>query len=372
MSISARRQPDVSSPDVAGEALFSQLLVRERKRSERSNRPFILLTVRARTGRDLASSPGGAATLETLAAATRGTDVVGWMDHPTVAGVIFAEIGAAAPGDALHTVRSRVCRELQQRLGATLYAGLSLEFRIYPEPGDGTGSKILRPIDPLFHPDLEAEDRKRRLADGIKRAVDIVASVTLLLVLAPVLVAAAVAVKLSSPGPILFRQVRVGRMCRPFTMLKFRTMYVGVAEAPHHEFVTRFIRESSRIQSAAKNQVFKLTSDARITPAGHILRRSSIDELPQLWNVLVGEMSLVGPRPPLPYELEQYAPWHRRRILDAKPGVTGLWQVIGRSRTTFDEMVRLDLRYARTRSLWTDFRILVRTPAAVVRGKGAH
>jgi lipopolysaccharide/colanic/teichoic acid biosynthesis glycosyltransferase len=115
----------------------------------------------------------------------------------------------------------------------------------------------------------------------------------------------------------------------------------------------------------------KLTNDARITPVGRFIRKTSLDELPQLWNVLVGEMSLVGPRPPLPYEMEQYAPWHILRILEAKPGVTGLWQVTGRSRTTFDEMVRLDLRYARKRSLWTDLKILLRTPAAVIGGKGA-
>jgi len=110
---------------------------------------------------------------------------------------------------------------------------------------------------------------------------------------------------------------------------------------------------------------------ARITPIGHFLRKTSLDELPQLWNVLTGDMSLVGPRPPLPYEVEQYKPWHCRRVVDAKPGITGLWQVTGRSRTTFDEMVRLDLRYARTRSLWTDIKILLQTPAAVIAGKGA-
>jgi lipopolysaccharide/colanic/teichoic acid biosynthesis glycosyltransferase len=116
---------------------------------------------------------------------------------------------------------------------------------------------------------------------------------------------------------------------------------------------------------------FKIKSDPRITPIGHFLRKTSLDELPQLWNVFRGEMSLVGPRPPLQYELDQYRSWHWRRVLEAKPGMTGLWQVEGRSRTTFDEMVRLDLRYVRTRSLWTDLRILLATPRAVVTGKGA-
>ena len=114
-----------------------------------------------------------------------------------------------------------------------------------------------------------------------------------------------------------------------------------------------------------------MTNDSRITPVGRFIRRTSLDELPQLWNVLVGDMSLVGPRPPLQYEVDQYQPWHRRRLMDVKPGITGLWQVAGRSRTTFDEMVRLDLRYARTCSPWTDVKILLATPAAVVTGKGA-
>jgi lipopolysaccharide/colanic/teichoic acid biosynthesis glycosyltransferase len=118
--------------------------------------------------------------------------------------------------------------------------------------------------------------------------------------------------------------------------------------------------------------VFKLVNDPRVTSVGHFLRRSSLDELPQFLNVLRGDMSLVGPRPPVPYEVERYKSWHVRRLYEAKPGITGLWQVKGRSRTTFDEMVRLDLQYARKRSLWEDIKILLATPRAVVSGKGAH
>ena len=178
--------------------------------------------------------------------------------------------------------------------------------------------------------------------------------------------------KLTSPGPILFRQARVGQMAKPFTMLKFRSMRVNADPRLHHEFVTTFIKSSAQLHPAGSKALFKLTNDPRVTPLGRILRKSSLDELPQLWNVLRGDMSLVGPRPPLAYEVEQYQPWHRRRVMDAKPGITGLWQVGGRSQTTFDEMVRLDLRYARTRSLWTDIRILLATPRAVISGKGAR
>ena len=118
--------------------------------------------------------------------------------------------------------------------------------------------------------------------------------------------------------------------------------------------------------------VFKIQKDPRVTPIGRFIRKSSLDELPQFWNVLRGEMSLVGPRPPLAYEFRAYEVWHRRRVLEIKPGITGLWQVEGRSRTRFDDMVRLDLKYARAWSIWLDLKILAQTPAAVIHGEGAH
>jgi lipopolysaccharide/colanic/teichoic acid biosynthesis glycosyltransferase len=153
-------------------------------------------------------------------------------------------------------------------------------------------------------------------------------------------------------------------------MLKFRTMGVNADSAPHQRYVQSFIKSMPR-QDSDDAKVFKMLDDPRITPIGRILRRTSLDELPQFWNVLKGDMSLVGPRPPLQYELEQYRTWHWRRVREAKPGVTGLWQVKGRSRTTFDEMVRLDLQYVRTRSLRMDLQILLEAPLAVLTGKGA-
>jgi lipopolysaccharide/colanic/teichoic acid biosynthesis glycosyltransferase len=154
-------------------------------------------------------------------------------------------------------------------------------------------------------------------------------------------------------------------------MLKFRTMHVNNDNALHKEFVSSFIKASRNGQAVAGDGVFKITSDPRVTRIGRMLRKSSIDELPQFWNVVRGDMSLVGPRPPLPYEVEQYERWHCRRVIEAKPGITGLWQVFGRSRTTFDEMVRLDLRYVKTCSLLMDLKILLATPKAVIVGKGA-
>jgi lipopolysaccharide/colanic/teichoic acid biosynthesis glycosyltransferase len=151
-------------------------------------------------------------------------------------------------------------------------------------------------------------------------------------------------------------------------------MHAACDPAVHKEYVTRFIAGDVAPGASAGNgqTVYKLTRDPRLTPIGGFLRKTSLDEFPQFFNVLRGEMSLVGPRPPIPYEIEAYDVWHRRRLLEVKPGVTGLWQVTGRSRLRFDDMVRLDLRYASTWSVWLDLKILVRTPYAVFSGEGAH
>ena len=354
--VSSHRRRRSGAP-VLSEELFAHLLVRERKLSERSKRTFVLLTVKGHESVERA--------LVSLAAATRETDIVGWLKWPTTVGVVFAEIGDTDPALAIEVVRGRLYQELERRRGPRAIANLSLEFRVYPEPVSGDSKPGPGAVDPVLHPDLLRDRRRHWLSDWIKRGLDTVASFSLLVLLAPLLLLVAALVRLSSPGPVLFRQARIGQMGKPFRMLKFRTMYVNAGENPHQEFITRFIKERD-------SQSYKLTNDRRITPVGSLLRKTSVDELPQLWNVLVGQMSLVGPRPPLPYELEHYSTWHRRRILEAKPGITGLWQVMGRSRTTFDQMVRLDLRYARTRGFWTDLGILLRTPAAVVSGKGAR
>ena len=171
----------------------------------------------------------------------------------------------------------------------------------------------------------------------------------------------ALLVRLSSPGPIFFRQTRVGLGGKNFSVYKFRTMRI---DADQMKAKLAHLNERDGV-------LFKIKDDPRITRCGRILRKYSLDELAQLWNVFKGDMSLVGPRPPVPYEYERYQMWHRRRVLEMKPGITGLWQVEGRSRTTFEEMVRIDLRYAGCRSLWMDLRILLLTPGAVLSGRGA-
>jgi lipopolysaccharide/colanic/teichoic acid biosynthesis glycosyltransferase len=185
--------------------------------------------------------------------------------------------------------------------------------------------------------------------------------------------AIAAAIKLTSKGPILFEQKRVGQYGKSFVFLKFRSMYVNNDASVHKEYVRQLIAgQAERKSSENGGGVFKITNDSRVTRIGAFLRRTSLDELPQFINVLRGEMSLVGPRPAIAYEVEAYDIWHRNRVLEAKPGITGLWQVTGRSKVTFDEMVRLDLRYAKSWSPWMDLIILLRTPAAVDFGQGAH
>ena len=204
--------------------------------------------------------------------------------------------------------------------------------------------------------------------------MDICGSLAALVVFSPVLAVIAASIKLTSRGPVLFRQQRIGQFGRRFTFLKFRSMHSNTDSRIHEEYVQWFISGANGSGQGAHtvSATFKLTADPRITPVGKFLRKTSLDELPQLLNVLSGEMSLVGPRPPIPYEFQRYRVWHKGRLLAVKPGITGLWQVEGRSRVTFDEMVRMDLKYANSRSLWVDLKLLFRTPAAAFSGKGAY
>jgi exopolysaccharide biosynthesis polyprenyl glycosylphosphotransferase len=218
-------------------------------------------------------------------------------------------------------------------------------------------------------PLLELKDRGREATGrAIKRIVDVGVSAFLLVLLAPLMLVCAFAVRRTSSGPALHKQKRIGRDGKQFILYKFRTMYqeADKGENIHRTFVTEMIKNGS-----AKRDVYKMAQDPRITRIGQFLRRTSLDELPQLINVLKGDMSLVGPRPPLFYEIESYANWHKRR-LSVRPGITGLWQVSGRSEVPFDEMVMLDLYYIENWSLWTDVSIMLKTLPAVVSGKGAY
>ena len=209
-----------------------------------------------------------------------------------------------------------------------------------------------------------APARRRRPGwNAAKRAVDVVGALLILTALAPVLLAVAIAVRLESPGPALFRQRRYGLDRRAFTVLKFRTMYTGTSSESHRRYIAEL---AASARSGRSDELKKLTSDPRVTRVGAHLRKWSIDELPQLLNVVAGQMSLVGPRPAIDYELEHYEPHHFERF-QVRPGLTGLWQVSGRSQLGFNEMLDLDVEYARTCGPLTDARILLRTPLALGR-----
>lgn len=204
-----------------------------------------------------------------------------------------------------------------------------------------------------------------------KRTLDIVLSVALLVLLAPLLLLVAIAIRLDSRGPALFLQERLGRNGVPFRMVKFRSMRTDVSHEAHRAYVEALIDgEADTQENGGNGQVYKLVEDDRITRVGRIIRRTSIDELPQLLNVLAGTMSLVGPRPPLGYEVERYRGHHFARMV-ARPGVTGLWQVSGRNALGFEEMISLDLAYIRRSSMRLDLKILVRTLPAILRRTGA-
>jgi len=337
------------------------VLLRERKRADRSQQPLVLLIVTIndaqRDERAMWSSALDAAT-----SATRETDIVGWLRTDAVLGIVLTEVKTAELGPIQH-VRRRIRRELLKRLPVEQMDRFSLRSYVYPDPAAATTEGAS--VEPLLE-GITVRKSAITAYDVAKRTMDLLASAALLAALAPLMLLIATLIKLKSRGPVLFKQLRVGQRAQPFHMLKFRSMHVNNDDRIHQAFVSDLIKAATPASG-----VFKIVDDPRVTPIGRFLRKTSLDELPQLWNVVRGEMSLVGPRPPLPYEVRQYKTWHRRRVLEAKPGITGLWQVKGRSRTTFDEMVRLDLRYARTRSFWMDVKILLATPAAVISGKGA-
>jgi lipopolysaccharide/colanic/teichoic acid biosynthesis glycosyltransferase len=211
--------------------------------------------------------------------------------------------------------------------------------------------------------DVEAS----RLTEISIRLLDLLSAVALLIVFSPLLLVVALLVRFDSPGPAIFRQRRLGLQMEPFSVAKFRTMRTGAASQAHRAHVERVIAADRE----GAMPMTKLAEDSRITRIGAFLRRTSIDELPQLWNVLRGEMSLVGPRPPIQYEVDRYPPEAFRRFA-ARPGLTGLWQVRGRSLLTFPQMIALDTEYVERRSLRLNLEIILRTPATVVHGKGAR
>ncbi|HMS82091.1 MAG TPA: sugar transferase [Nitrospira sp.] len=354
------------------EAVFRKTITKERRRAERSGRTLVLLLARIR---DTVEEDREGALLvgaKVFAEHKMEIDTIGWFEAGRTIGLLMPEMDSDDVSATCDRLKVECVDAIVRAVGCRAYDAVAIDLRRYPE-SDGESEYVPDLMDPFLYPELSPDPG----ASGgrtplLKRGMDVVLSALFLTLLSPLFIVLAMMVKCSSRGPIFFRQVRVGHMMKPFVMYKFRTMYEGADHRVHQDYVSWFIAKSKQAQTEREPTVFKLTQDRRITPVGGVLRRTSFDELPQLWNVLKGDMSLVGPRPALPYEVQQYKPWHRGRILEAKPGITGLWQVVGRSRTTFDEMVRLDLQYARSMSVWFDIKIILATPGAMISGKGAH
>ena len=302
--------------------------------------------------------------------AIRETDIAGWYEYGSLLGVIFTEITRQDGNAVIEVLRDKITCAIQKTLGSDQVANLNLCFYLHP---DEPGSDRPPTLTSVFYPDLKDQNSDHKIGLRLKRAFDITASAFGLLICSPLFLGIALLIKMTSKGPVLFRQKRIGLHGKEFTFYKFRSMQAANDHSIHQEYVKQLI--SSNAQAGAKeNQApaYKLMNDPRITKVGRYLRKLSLDELPQLFNVVRGEMSLVGPRPPVPYEFAAYSAWHKNRLLNVKPGITGLWQVAGRSRVSFDEMVRLDLRYAHSWSLRLDFTILLHTPRAVLSGDGAY
>ncbi|MGA2403209.1 MAG: sugar transferase [Syntrophobacteraceae bacterium] len=373
-SLSSEYQAEVDAlPSLEyDEEAFNKVLALERKRSERSKRPFMLMLLSlARVPECEIGNGPRRKILSCLASCKRDIDVLGWYRSGSVIGIIFTEIGTSSDGTVSACITDRIRSSLASNLDPGEIEKIDISFYLYPEkPGpDGSLTQM------TLYPDIKQSHNLQKKTLFLKRVIDIAGSLTAIVVSAPLFLVISALIKLTSEGPVFFRQKRVGQYGKTFTFLKFRSMFVNNDSSIHKEYVKNLIcaaDNGSGNGGPHKAKVFKIQNDPRVTLAGRFLRGTSLDELPQFINVLMGDMSLVGPRPPIPYELENYDLWHRRRLLDMKPGITGMWQVEGRSTTTFNEMVRLDIYYMTNWSIWLDLKLLFKTPLVVLTRKGGY
>jgi lipopolysaccharide/colanic/teichoic acid biosynthesis glycosyltransferase len=349
------------------EEFFGKVLHLEKRRSERSGKPFFLVLMELSPRCDAERKAGIIGKIAfVLATKTRDIDIKGWYRADSVIGLILPE----PKDETRESLHARICAKVGQDLLPDEIAEVDFSTHVFPTGGcRRVDSEAV--VDEAFCVESTSGKPGRRSALLAKRFLDVTGSVVGIALSLPVLLLVPLAIRLDSPGPIFFRQKRVGRGGKNFTFLKFRSMRVGNDPAIHREFVTRLIHGEDPNAEKGQQGVFKIQDDPRVTRVGKFIRKTSLDELPQFFNVFLGDMSLVGPRPPIPYEVDSYDLWHKRRVTEVKPGITGLWQVEGRSSTTFADMVRLDLRYIREWSLWLDIKILLLTPKSVIAGKGA-
>ena len=359
------------------ETYFCEMLSLERKRSERSRKPFLMMFADLQNFEEgferhvIAKKLG-----DTLSLVTRDTDIKGWYKYGNIVAIIFSEITIHEKNlkSAQKHITDKCISALRIGLDVGEFERVILTWHIFP----GRFDKIFDEdsAHTKVYPDILARIAKKRSALFAKRFIDFFGSFIAIAFFSPLFLVIAALIKLTSKGPVFFKQERIGLFGKSFIFLKFRSMHTDNDSTIHKEFVTNLIRgeqnQAKCKESASQEGTYKITRDPRVTQVGRFIRKTSLDELPQFLNVLIGDMSLVGPRPPIPYECAEYDIWHRGRVLEMKPGITGLWQVKGRSATTFDEMVRMDIKYVQEWSLWLDLKILLQTPWVVFTGKGAY
>jgi len=349
------------------ETFFRDLLLLERKRTERSRNPFLLMLLSVSgtaTGRNRRRIMGKI--IGHMTRFTRETDIRGWYVDQNVLGVIYLDCDTICKDKVV----AKVSDAMDSVLSTTQKEQVSVSW--YPFPAiNGYNGTIPPDINAILYKSSFGDSAAGRASLFCKRMLDIVGSIAGIIVCLPLFLIVAPLIRITSPGPVFFRQERIGRFGRKFSLIKFRTMRQETSSDIHRKYVTDFIRNSPACAGCAAEPIYKMKDDPRITSIGRFLRRTSLDEVPQFLNVLLGQMSLVGPRPALEYEVDLYDIWHRRRVFEVKPGMTGIWQIKGRSRTDFNTMVRMDIRYIKNWSPVMDIELVLKTPLALVSAKGA-
>jgi lipopolysaccharide/colanic/teichoic acid biosynthesis glycosyltransferase len=346
------------------EDYFREMLVMERKRTERSQKPFLFALVNIDSSYKITRDSQFSKKIRLfIQASTREIDIKGWYDRHHSIGIIYTEYNPQSKETLLAKIRAG----LDASFGAELSKYMTITSTSFPEIIKEP-EKEDAVADSRFYPSPHKRIETNKVARVIKRCIDMTGSLVAILLFSPFFIIVPIIIKFTSKGPVFFMQKRVGQGGRLFTFLKFRSMRVQKDCSVHKEFIKQYIKRSDSTLKSGGQKIYKMKNDPRVTPIGKFIRKTSIDELPQLFNVLIGDMSLVGPRPAIPYEVEEYDTWHKRRVLEVKPGITGYWQVKGRSTTSFEAMVRMDLQYIRQWSLLWDFKLICQTPFAVFRG----
>jgi lipopolysaccharide/colanic/teichoic acid biosynthesis glycosyltransferase len=348
------------------QSYFRTMLNFEIRRTERSKKPFLLVLISINEYFINTIDRNTLAVFrKTIDAITRETDIKGWYRENKTIGIIYTDMAVQNRG----LILGKVKEGLKKIFGHDIPRHAFIKTYLYPEDlGKDEPDASVDSLDAL--PDHTHPDKTELMAQAFKRVCDIAGSISGIILFSPVFILIPLIIKLTSRGPVFFMQNRVGFNGQTFKMLKFRSMFMNNDSSIHKKFMQDFIKNQGTINADTK--IFKMVKDPRVTMIGRILRKTSFDELPQFFNVLMGNMSLVGPRPAIPYETQEYDVWHKRRFLGVKPGITGFWQVYGRSTTAFDAMIRMDIHYCRNWSPAMDLKLLFKTPFVLFFAKGAY